>query len=574
MKTMKGLVPISSHTATTVVITFFLSLLAPAASAFECAGVKLPSSLVVCSDPELMRLADERQEAINEARGRIGEDAWPTLWEDQKTWVKSYATACGVPPDRAPPIPVPASVKACFKSAAEARIAYIRAYGITNAGAQMVSPRAAFASRVGPGFDCNRANTPLTFLICGDAELSRLDLRFNQAYWALFQQIGPAARPQLKEEDIEFIDQVQDQCGLPKSGSLTTEMLKSRDCLSGAYAKKRGEWIARLVGEAREEALRAPEEHLALQQALQQLGFLSPSPVDGLYARDTRTAIVAWQSARGRAITGLIGDADALAIVREMSAGAQVAAGGIERSQTGFSGGSSGPKTPVPQVASREEPRSPVAEPRAELAASGTAFAINKNGEFLTNYHVVKSCALVRVRADGVQQHGIVAFTDGRNDLAVVRTRATGVEPLRFRDGKSIRPADGVVALGFPYAGLLATSPQVTTGSVSALAGLHDDSRILQLTAPIQPGNSGGPLLDLSGNVVGILSSQINELAMAEATGSLPQNINFAIKVGIIREFLDAHRVDYSVAQSATKLEPADVGETATKSTALLECYR
>ena len=75
MKTMKGLVPISSHTATTVVITFFLSLLAPAASAFECAGVKLPSSLVVCSDPELMRLADERQEAINEARGRIGEDA-------------------------------------------------------------------------------------------------------------------------------------------------------------------------------------------------------------------------------------------------------------------------------------------------------------------------------------------------------------------------------------------------------------------------------------------------------------------------------------------------------------------
>src|SRR6516164_3620362 len=59
--------------------------------------------------------ACRRAEGINEARGRIGEDAWPTLWEDQKTWVKSYATACGVPPDRAPPIPVPASVKACFK---------------------------------------------------------------------------------------------------------------------------------------------------------------------------------------------------------------------------------------------------------------------------------------------------------------------------------------------------------------------------------------------------------------------------------------------------------------------------
>jgi hypothetical protein len=63
-------------------------------------------------------------------------------------------------------------------------------------------------------------------------------------------------------------------------------------------------------------------------------------------------------------------------------------------------------------------------------------------------------------------------------------------------------------------------------------------------------------------------------LAIAEATGSLPQNINFAIKSAIIREFLDAHRVEYASGQSATKLDPADVGETASKSTVLLECYK
>jgi len=55
--------------------------------AFDCAGVKLPSSVVICSDPEPMQLADERQAAICEARSRIGEDARPTLWEDQKAWV-------------------------------------------------------------------------------------------------------------------------------------------------------------------------------------------------------------------------------------------------------------------------------------------------------------------------------------------------------------------------------------------------------------------------------------------------------------------------------------------------------
>jgi S1-C subfamily serine protease/uncharacterized protein YecT (DUF1311 family) len=521
-----------------------------------------------------MRLADERQEAINEARGRIGEDAWPALWEDQKTWVKSYATACGVPPDRPPPTPVPASVKACFKSAAVARTAYLRAYGTTDTGAQIISPRAPSFGRVGPGFDCYKANTPLTFLICGDAELSRLDLRFNQAYWALFQQIGPAAQPGLKEEDIEFIDQVQEQCGLAKSGALTTDLLRAKDCVSGAYAKKRGEWIARLVGEAREEALRAPEQHLVLQQALQQLGFLSSGPVDWLYARDTRAAIVAWQSARGRAVTGLLGDTDALALVREISAGAQVAAGGTERSQSGFSAGSSGPKAPEPRVASREEPRSPVAEPKAELAGSGTAFAINKNGEFLTNYHVVKACTSVRLKIAGVGRDGLVIANDERNDLAVVRAQVSSVPPLHFREGRPIRPADAVVVLGFPYAGLLATAPQVTTGAVSALAGVRDDTRYLQLTAPVQPGNSGGPLLDLSGNVVGIVSARINALAVAEVTGTLPENINFAIKSGIVRSFLEANQVDYETAQSTDKLDPADVGEITAKSVVMLECFK
>lgn len=221
------------------------------AAAFECAGVKLPSTIVICGDPELMRLADERQEAINEARGRIGEEAWPRLWDDQKDWVRSYATACGVPPDRPPPIPVPLATKACFKSAAQARIAYLRAYGLGTADAAVIAPRAASPERIGPGFDCTKAATPLTFLICGDAELSRLDLRFNQVYWALFQQIGSSAQPQLKEEDIEFIDQVQDQCGLPKAGTFTAELSRSRDCIKDAYGRKRAEWLSRLVGEAR-----------------------------------------------------------------------------------------------------------------------------------------------------------------------------------------------------------------------------------------------------------------------------------------------------------------------------------
>ena len=515
-----------------------------------------------------MRLGDERQEAINQVRGRIGEDRWPALWEDQKAWVRSYATACGVPPDRPLSLPVSASIRACFMRAAVARIAYLRAYG-TTAGSTQPSPGAAGRNRIGPSFDCSTAGYPLALMICADADMSRLDLRFGQAYWALFQQIGPLGQPQLKEEDLAFFDEVQRQCGLPRSGPLTSEALRSQDCVRGAYAKMRGAWIARLSGPAYEEAVRPPEKHVALQEALQQTGFLPPGPIDGVYGRGTRAAIVAWQTARGRKVTGLLGNADELALESEVSTGPQ-AVGPSQKPQIEPSGGENrpGPKTAL------AEPRTPpTLEPKR--AASGTAFAINKAGEFLTNYHVIEGCSSVRIRIGGVLHDGTVAFTDNRNDLALVRIRVSDIEPLRFREGKKgIRPADAVVALGFPYSGLLATSPQVTTGAVSALAGLRDDTRVLQLTAPIQPGNSGGPLLDLSGNVVGIVSSRINELAIAEATGSLPQNINFAIKSAIIREFLDAHRVDYASGQSVAKLDPADVGEMAMKSTVLLECYK
>src|SRR5206468_449064 len=118
-----------------IVAVFLWALLGGGtATAFDCANATLSSSLIICSDPELIGLADERQEAINEARGRIGEDRWPALWDDQKAWVRSYATTCGVPPDRPPPFPVSASVKACFKRAAVARAAYIRAYGGVTAG--------------------------------------------------------------------------------------------------------------------------------------------------------------------------------------------------------------------------------------------------------------------------------------------------------------------------------------------------------------------------------------------------------------------------------------------------------
>ncbi len=128
--------------------------------------------------------------------------------------------------------------------------------------------------------------------------------------------------------------------------------------------------------------------------------------------------------------------------------------------------------------------------------------------------------------------------------------------------------------VGFPLHGLLASEANVTTGTLSALAGLRNDTRFLQITAPVQPGNSGGPLLDQSGQIVGVVVSKLNAVMFAKATGDIPQNINFAINGAVAKSFLDSQGVEYETGPSSRKVEPAEIGAAAKKFTLLVECYR
>src|SRR5262249_21233898 len=125
--------------------------------------------------------------------------------------------------------------------------------------------------------------------------------------------------------------------------------------------------------------------------------------------------------------------------------------------------------------------------------------------------------------------------SDTKNDLAVVRGNVHLSSIVAFREGKPVRAGDVVVALGYPLSGLLATTPNVTVGNVSALAGIGDDTRYLQISAPVQPGNSGGPLLDTSGHLVGIVTGKLNASAVQRFTGDIPQNVNFALKAEVAR---------------------------------------
>jgi S1-C subfamily serine protease len=211
--------------------------------------------------------------------------------------------------------------------------------------------------------------------------------------------------------------------------------------------------------------------------------------------------------------------------------------------------------------------------------ASGSGIVIGGEGYVLTAHHVIGTCAQIRVKAgDHPSVPASVLATDAPDDLAVVKAEeplgSAAAATLRASDG--LRPGDSVVVTGFPLNGLLGSDMTVTTGSVSALSGPRGDQRLAQISAPVQPGNSGGPLIDASGTVVGVVTSKLNGLVLAMSTGAIPENVNFAVKSDTVTLFLDSHHVAYRrvTGKRDHELTPTQIGEEAAKFTVLVECQQ
>ena len=204
----------------------------------------------------------------------------------------------------------------------------------------------------------------------------------------------------------------------------------------------------------------------------------------------------------------------------------------------------------------------------------GTGFVVSANGHIVTNYHVIDGCSDLKGNLPGEATMVLrVVSSDANNDLALLQAPSTATfkEFARIRD-RSIRSGDSVVAIGFPLHGLLTSDLTVTTGIVSSLSGMRNDTRFLQISAPVQPGNSGGPLFDTTGQIVGVVTAKIPALRIIAATGSIPENINFAIKTGMLRDFLDNSVVPYQTAEPKGELKTTDIAGNARPYTMLISC--
>ncbi|WP_442579128.1 S1C family serine protease [Mesorhizobium sp. ASY16-5R] len=202
-------------------------------------------------------------------------------------------------------------------------------------------------------------------------------------------------------------------------------------------------------------------------------------------------------------------------------------------------------------------------------SASGTGFYINVDGWLVTNAHVVEGCARVGVagRGDAVEWKA-----DRQNDLAVVHSVGPSVSIVPLRRAPA-RLGEDIAALGFPLSTVLSSSIKITTGNINALLGIADDSRFLQVSAPVQPGNSGGPLVDRAGALVGVVSGVLNSPSGAEGSPA-PQNVNFAIRSSVLELFLQSRGIAFETVDVVGQpLATADLADKVAPAVVQVLCY-
>jgi S1-C subfamily serine protease len=214
----------------------------------------------------------------------------------------------------------------------------------------------------------------------------------------------------------------------------------------------------------------------------------------------------------------------------------------------------------APSISSQPSSIKPTMPQKApQTNSTGSGFFVTQAGHLLTNAHVVNNCTSIAVKTSGGQSAvAQVIALEQNDDLALLKIERRADTTAAFRIGRPPRAGESAVVFGYPLSQLLASTGNVTTGVITALAGPLDDPHQIQISAPVQPGNSGGPVLDASGYLIGIVVSRLNAVR-----GGLPQNVNFAIKASTAANFLDAHGIAYRSATGERVVPIPDIVEQA-----------
>lgn len=203
--------------------------------------------------------------------------------------------------------------------------------------------------------------------------------------------------------------------------------------------------------------------------------------------------------------------------------------------------------------------------------STGTGFSVSA-GFIVTNQHVIAGCQRLEVLSPDGRRLARVVDSDELVDLALLRVTGLGGGVAPVRRAGSVRLGEQAYVFGFPLTGLLSESGNFTGGTVSSLRGLRDSANQIQISTPVQPGNSGGALVDASGAVIGVVVGKLNASAIARATGDIPQNVNFAVSLQALSDFLGKNKVSVSTVERSAALDTAQLADVMRGFTHRVEC--
>ena len=277
-----------------------------------------------------------------------------------------------------------------------------------------------------------------------------------------------------------------------------------------------------------------------IQINLKKLGFYKAS-VDGLYGKGTAAALIAYNKQ-------YLSDAD-LANLQN-----------VRNLLNEVLGLKSAPKI-VSDSNSNETYK----------VASGSGFYVSSQGHIITNYHVINGCTEMKVHSKGNILEIVKIAEDRRNDLALLKVSKAPKQVFALSDENPF-PLQEIIVAGYPFGDRLSSTLKFTKGIVSCIAGLGDDYSQIQIDAAIQPGNSGGPILDEFGNVVAVAVAKLNMKKILEDYGVIPENTNFGVKVSAVKNLMEGNNVPFK-SPSVEVISKKDLSKKATDGTAFLSCW-
>jgi len=183
------------------------------------------------------------------------------------------------------------------------------------------------------------------------------------------------------------------------------------------------------------------------------------------------------------------------------------------------------------------------------MVASGTGFLVDPKGLLITAYHVVEGTESIEVRCGSLPSQAATLKThSAATDLALLEISTQTASFLNIAPKRSVALGMRVFSVGYPLTDVLGVQPKYTEGTVSGLSGPADDASLLQISVPVQPGNSGGALVNDNGEVVGVITSTASTAAFLNLTGNVPQNISWAVKGEYAAALID-HPIRAQVAE-------------------------